>query len=104
MLTERALIAVKTFISEPEILGDGLRVAVKGGGCAGYQYSLDFSNKLDTDFEIIQDGLKIYVDPISSMFLEGTIIDYTIGLSGTGFKFSNPNAKTTCGCGSSFVD
>lgn len=105
-LTDRAVVAVKTFIEElgDECTGDGLRVSIKGGGCAGYQYALDFSDALETDFTVVQDGVKIYIDPISAMMLEGTTIDYAMGLSGVGFKFDNPNAKKTCGCGSSFVD
>ena len=102
-LTERAIIAAKAFMDEPEVRGDGLRVGVRGGGCAGYQYVLDFSDGRDNDFVYEQGGLRIYVDPISAMHLEGTTIDYVMGLAGAGFKFMNPSAKTTCGCGSSFV-
>lgn len=101
-LTETAIIAVKEFMDDPTITGDGLRVGVRGGGCAGYQYVLDFSNVKSNDFIFEQDGLKIYVDPISAMHLEGTVIDYVTGLQGAGFKFINPNAKSTCGCGSSY--
>ena len=72
-------------------------------GCAGFQYGLDFDNKPRVgDFEMSFSGLKVYVDPISAMHLEGTTIDYVMGISGAGFKFNNPNAKSTCGCGSSF--
>ena len=80
-----------------------VRFSVKGGGCAGFQYGLDFDeNGRDGDFELEFDGLKVWVDPMSAMHLEGTVIDYVMGISGAGFKFNNPNAKTTCGCGSSF--
>jgi iron-sulfur cluster assembly accessory protein len=102
-LTERAIIAVKEFMNEPDINKAGLRVGIRGGGCAGYQYSLDFSDPHDNDFKYTQDGLNIFVDPMSAMHLEGTIIDYVFGLSNAGFKFVNPNAKTTCGCGNSFI-
>lgn len=101
-LTPRAVIAVKEFLQEPDIEGDGLRVGVRGGGCAGLSYVLDFSMRKDGDFVYAQDGLQIYVDPISAMHLEGTTIDYVMGLSGNGFKFDNPHSKRTCGCGSSF--
>lgn len=103
-LTDRAIIAVKTFMDQPEIDASGLRVGIKGGGCAGYQYTLDFCDPLPTDFKFEQDGLMIIIDPISAMLLEGTEVDYTMGFSGTGFKFINPNAKNTCGCGSSFSE
>lgn len=102
-LTEKAVIAVKEFMKEPDIEGDGLRVGVRGGGCAGLQYVLDFSTAKENDFVYEQDGLKIYVDNLSAMHLEGTIIDYSIGLAGAGFKFINPLAKTTCGCGNSYA-
>jgi len=82
----------------------GLRVYVQGGGCSGFQYGLDFDNAAKPgDFEMSFDGLKVWVDPISAMHLEGTEIDYVMGISGAGFKFNNPTAKSTCGCGSSFA-
>ncbi len=82
----------------------GLRVYVQGGGCSGFQYGLDFDNTAKPgDFEMSFDGLKVWVDPISAMHLEGTEIDYVMGISGAGFKFNNPTAKSTCGCGSSFA-
>lgn len=102
-LTERAIIAVKEFLDDPSIEGDGLRVFVKGGGCAGFEHGLDFSKAQDGDFLMIFDGLRVYVDPISATLLEGTTIDFTMGLMGAGFKFSNPGASRTCGCGSSFA-
>jgi iron-sulfur cluster assembly accessory protein len=102
-LTERAIIAVKEFMKEPDIKGDGLRIGVRGGGCAGLQYALDFSSAKDNDIVYEQDGLLIFVDPLSAIHLEGTTVDYTIGLSGVGFKFINPLAKMTCGCGNSYA-
>lgn len=102
-LTERAIIAVKEFMDDPSIEGDGLRVGVKGGGCAGFEYVLDFSDGHEGDFLMVLEGLRVYVDPISAMHLEGTIIDYVMGLMGAGFKFLNPNSTRTCGCGSSFT-
>lgn len=102
ILSERAIIAVKEFMASDEVAGSGLRVHVQGGGCAGFQYGLDFSEPTDADLEFLQDGLRIFIDPISMMHLEGTMIDYVMGISGAGFKFNNPHATRTCGCGSSF--
>lgn len=82
----------------------GLRVAVMGGGCSGFQYALDFEQEArPTDALLEVDGLKIYVDPVSARYLEGVTIDYVFGTTGAGFKFDNPKATGTCGCGSSFA-
>lgn len=102
-LTDKAIEMVKEAMEAENLVDHGLRVYVQGGGCAGFQYGLDFDNKPRVgDFEMSFSGLKVYVDPISAMHLEGTTIDYVMGISGAGFKFNNPNAKSTCGCGSSF--
>ena len=102
-LTPKAIEMVKEAMEAEKLTGHGLRVYVQGGGCAGFQYGLDFDNApRPGDFEMSFEGLTVYVDPISAMHLEGTVIDYVMGISGAGFKFSNPTAKTTCGCGSSF--
>ncbi len=82
----------------------GLRVAVMGGGCSGFQYALDFdqaARPTDSVFEV--DGLTVFVDPVSARYLEGVVIDYVFGMQGAGFKFQNPKATGTCGCGSSFA-
>ncbi|MEM1244971.1 MAG: iron-sulfur cluster assembly accessory protein [Acidobacteriota bacterium] len=82
----------------------GLRVAVRGGGCSGFEYALDFENEQrETDMVLEFEGLKVFVDPVSSRYLAGTTIDYSLGMSGTGFKFDNPMATGTCGCGTSFA-
>lgn len=82
----------------------GLRVAVRGGGCSGFEYALDFENEArPNDLVYFQGDLKVIVDPISARYLTGTEIDYQLGMSGAGFKFTNPNAAGTCGCGSSFT-
>jgi iron-sulfur cluster assembly accessory protein len=82
----------------------GLRVAVMGGGCSGFQYALDFDQQArptDAVFEV--DGLTVYVDPVSARYLEGVSIDYVFGPTGAGFKFDNPKATGSCGCGHSFA-
>ena len=102
-LTEKAIEAVKTAIKEEGQPGEGLRVSVVGGGCSGYQYNLDFEKESRMgDLVLDFGGVQIFIDPISAGYLKGTVIDYASGLQGTGFKFNNPNAKRTCGCGSSF--
>jgi iron-sulfur cluster insertion protein len=81
----------------------GLRVAVVGGGCSGFQYSLSFDAQPRPDDTVIeQHGVRLFVDATSAPYLKGMIIDYVSGLHGAGFKFINPNATRTCGCGSSF--
>ncbi len=81
----------------------GLRVAVRGGGCSGLEYALDFELEAREDDHVLEyDGLKVFVDPVSARYLGGTVIDYVMGTTGAGFKFSNPNASGSCGCGSSF--
>lgn len=82
----------------------GLRVAVRGGGCSGFEYALDFENEArENDWIYEQNGITLYVDAVSARYLEGTTIDYVMGMAGAGFKFLNPKAKGTCGCGSSFT-
>jgi iron-sulfur cluster assembly accessory protein len=103
VLTPKAVEMVKDAMQREGLGGYGIRVGVMGGGCAGFQYSMDFEQAAkDGDMTFEQDGVKLYVDPMSSMYLQGVTIDYVVGLQGAGFKFSNPNARTTCGCGSSF--
>lgn len=103
LMTDAAVIAVLKAISEEGEPGDGLRVSVVGGGCSGYQYGLDFEKSPRMDDLTLQfNDLRVFVDPVSAGYLKGTTIDYVSGLNGTGFKFNNPNAKRTCGCGSSF--
>jgi iron-sulfur cluster assembly accessory protein len=83
---------------------DGMRVAVMGGGCSGFQYALDFDKEpRETDQVLDYDGLRVFVDPVSARYLRGTVIDYVLGMQGAGFKFNNPNAVGSCGCGSSFT-
>ena len=84
--------------------GDLFRIGVKGGGCAGFEYGLTFSEEADDDDLItIIGGLKVIIDTFSAGYLKGSELDYEEGLEGSGFKFNNPNARRTCGCGSSFT-
>lgn len=102
-LTPKAVEMVKEAIQKEGLAGWGIRIGVVGGGCSGFQYSMDFEKEpKDGDVNLEQDGVHVFVDPMSSMYLQGVTIDYVIGLQGAGFKFNNPNARTTCGCGSSF--
>ncbi|MEA2695481.1 MAG: hypothetical protein QOJ16_4868 [Acidobacteriota bacterium] len=81
----------------------GLRVAVRGGGCSGFEYALDYESEArPNDVIYEQHGLTVYVDGVSARYLEGTNIDYVFGMAGAGFKFNNPKATGSCGCGSSF--
>src|SRR5688572_24201377 len=82
----------------------GLRVAVVGGGCSGFQYALDFTNEArSNDFVYQVEDVTVYVDAVSARYLDGTRIDYVMGTAGAGFKFHNPKAVGSCGCGSSFT-
>lgn len=102
-ITPSAVEAIQNAIKADGEPGDGLRISVRGGGCSGYQYQLDFEKEARMgDVELAFGEVKIFVDPISADYLKGTVIDYVSGLHGTGFKFNNPNAKRTCGCGNSF--
>jgi iron-sulfur cluster assembly protein len=101
-LTPVAIEKVKSIISER---GEeaGLRIAVTGGGCSGFQYQMTLDKGPNADDKVIeQDGLRVFVDLKSLLYLNGTRIDFVDGLTGSGFKFDNPNAKGTCGCGESF--
>ena len=103
VFTAKAVEMVKDAIQREGLQGFGIRVGVMGGGCAGFQYSMDFEKEpKDGDLSFEQDGIRLYVDPMSSMYLQGVTVDYVVGRQGAGFKFNNPNARTTCGCGSSF--
>ena len=81
-----------------------VRVSVKGGGCSGLMYDLDFDDKINTADQVFEDkGVKILVDKKSLLYLLGTTLDFSDGLNGKGFQFINPNASRTCGCGESFA-
>lgn len=101
--TDSAAAKVKDLIAEegnPELM---LRVFVTGGGCSGFQYGFTFDETLnDGDTQVEKNGVKLLIDPMSYQYLVGAEIDYTEGLEGAQFVIRNPNAQTTCGCGSSF--
>ena len=80
----------------------GLRMQVIGGGCSGFQYNLEFGAAKGSDKVLEFHGLKVFIDPRSSLYLAGSVLDYNEGLMESGFKITNPNAKNTCGCGESF--
>ena len=103
-ITEKAIGEVKKIMAENEIPENfSLRVGVKGGGCSGLSYTLGFDSDIkDSDKKLEMNGVNIVVDWKSILYLSGTTIDYTDGLTGKGFVFNNPLAKKTCGCGSSF--
>jgi iron-sulfur cluster assembly accessory protein len=102
-LTDKAQGKVKEILeSQPEPFA-GLRVQVVGGGCSGFQYHMGFEKQENGSDEVLDmGGFKVFVDRGSSMYLDGTEIDWVEALTGSGFKFNNPNVKSTCGCGESF--
>ncbi len=103
-LTPVAVTKVKEILTQQSPSPAGLRVAVVGGGCSGFSYHMAFENQVNEDADTVYefDGLKVLVDQMSAMYLDGVQIDYIETIEGSGFKFNNPNVKSTCGCGSSF--
>ena len=102
-LTPNAVAKVKEIMAQQDPMPAGLRIGVVGGGCSGFSYSMNFENSpgmMDKVFNF--DGLKVFVDATSVMYLQGCVVDYLETLEAAGFKFDNPNVKSTCGCGSSF--
>nr|WP_126600768.1 iron-sulfur cluster insertion protein ErpA [Actinobacillus delphinicola] len=103
IFTDAAATKVKTLISEEENPNLKLRVYITGGGCSGFQYGFTFDEKVNEgDLTIEKDGVHLVVDPMSLQYLIGATVDYTEGLQGSRFVVTNPNASSTCGCGSSF--
>ena len=101
--TEAAAEKVKLLISDEENPNLKLRVYITGGGCSGFQYGFTFDDQVnDGDMTIEKQGVELVVDPMSLQYLVGGAVDYTEGLEGSRFIVTNPNAKSTCGCGSSF--
>ncbi|MFO0775563.1 MAG: iron-sulfur cluster insertion protein ErpA [Nitrospiraceae bacterium] len=101
-ITDKAEGKIRELMKEEQDI-EGLRIYVRGGGCHGYQYGMAFESKVGEDDTIIEkDGIKVIMDPQSAPLLQGAEVDYVDSLQGSGFSIKNPQAKTTCGCGSSF--
>jgi iron-sulfur cluster assembly accessory protein len=102
-VTDAAAEKIKTLLQQQGHPGYGLRLGVMGGGCSGFQYKLVFEEKAEEMDQVIEaKGVKLFIDLKSSLYLNGVTLDYHDGLMGAGFKISNPNARSTCGCGESF--
>jgi iron-sulfur cluster assembly accessory protein len=102
-ITPRAAEKIKALREAEKVEADRwLRVGVTGGGCSGFTYFMDFDAAREDDHVVESDGVKVFVDPRSAMYLRGSQLDYVEGLMGAGFKIHNPNVKGTCGCGHSF--
>lgn len=102
-LTDKAIQQVKLLLARDNREGHGLRVSVTDGGCSGFSYKLDFAREgKPGDLVLESDNLRVFVDSTSAPYLKGMTIDYAASLYGGGFKFINPNASATCGCGTSF--
>ncbi len=101
-LTEKAIQQARGLIEKEAREGLGLRIGIQGGGCSGLSYKLGFDLATPADHVHTFDGLNVYVDPKSALYLKGVELDFDDGLQGKGFIFKNPNAENTCGCGESF--
>lgn len=103
-LSEDAVKQIRRVQEDEKITEGGLRVSVIGGGCSGMSYKLDFQKEPQPNDKIFeQDGIRVFVDPKSYLYIKGLTLDYSGGLNGTGFTFKNPNATKSCGCGTSFA-
>ncbi|MBI3909755.1 MAG: iron-sulfur cluster insertion protein ErpA [Armatimonadetes bacterium] len=102
-MTDTAITKVKELMALQDREDSGLRIYVAGGGCSGLRYGMALDENPADDDDILQfDGLKVFIDPMSAPYLEGAQVDYVETMMGAGFKVDNPNAVSTCGCGSSF--
>jgi len=102
-LTDSAVTQLKRIMSEQNVPENhGLRVGVKGGGCSGFTYILGFDQKKEVDNEYTINGMRVFMEKSHAMYLLGMEVDWLEGLNNRGFTFTNPNAKDTCGCGTSF--
>ncbi|MGZ5325019.1 MAG: iron-sulfur cluster insertion protein ErpA [Solirubrobacterales bacterium] len=103
-LTDQAASKIKELLGEQDDASEqALRVAVRGGGCSGFQYALAFDRRKDDDHVFEHDGVNVVVDKASMQFVFGSEVDYVDGLQGAGFAVNNPNVEAACGCGSSFT-
>ena len=102
-VTPKAVAKIKEIMAKQGPVPPALRLGVRGGGCSGFSYAMQFENEAGPmDKEYVFDGLRVLVDGTSGMYLDGCTVDYVETLESAGFKFDNPNVKQTCGCGSSF--
>jgi iron-sulfur cluster assembly protein len=103
-ISEKAATRIRTLAGEKKTPNGGLRLGVKGGGCSGLSYFIDWAVEPARYDQVIErDGARVFVDPKSAVFLQGTVIDWQQTLMQTGFVFRNPNVKSACGCGESFT-
>lgn len=103
LLSPLAADKLQAIMQEKNLNQHGLRVFISGGGCSGFQYGMAFENAMEEgDFVFESNGVRVYVDPASAMYLEGATVDYVDSLMGGGFRIENPNAVSTCSCGQSF--
>ena len=105
-VTSAAADKVKSLITQNNLpTGAGLRLGVRGGGCSGLSYVMEFAYGAEPEDDVLEiaDGLRFFVDPKSKMYLEGTELDYVEGVMGSGFEFKNPNVRRSCACGESFA-
>ena len=102
-LTPLAAEKLQGIMKEKNLADHGLRVFIAGGGCSGFQYGMAFENTTEEGDQVFEsNGVRLYVDPGSAMYLEGATVDYVDSLMGGGFRIENPNAVSTCSCGQSF--
>ena len=102
-LTESAVNAVRSAIAGASAPVEGLRIAVDAGGCAGFKYTMDLVAEINPeDLVVEREGVKVFVDRKSLIYLDGTTVDFVTDLQNSGFTFDNPLAKSSCGCGKSF--
>jgi iron-sulfur cluster assembly protein len=103
-ISDKAAVRIRTLSTEKNTPRGGLRLGVKGGGCSGLSYFIDWAAEPARFDQVIErDGARVFVDPKSAVFLQGTTIDWQQTLMQTGFVFRNPNVKSACGCGESFT-
>jgi iron-sulfur cluster assembly protein len=103
-ISDKAAVRIRTLAAEKSTPNGGLRLGVKGGGCSGLSYFIDWAAEPSRFDQVIEkDGARVFVDPKSAVFLQGTTIDWQQTLMQTGFVFRNPNVKSACGCGESFT-
>tara|TARA_R110000824_G_scaffold202090_1_gene386262 strand:+ start:2647 stop:2970 length:324 start_codon:yes stop_codon:yes gene_type:complete len=103
-VTETAINRIRNMANDNDTPDNGVRIMVVGGGCSGLTYDMDFENETQEGDQVFEhEGVRVFVDPMSYVYLKGTQIDYVESFSFSGFRFENPNAQKSCGCGSSFT-